>query len=382
MNALLDFTRKPQLVAESFGPDAAGESLGGSGGGLLLHEGGKLVPFFQGHVLLGPVVVRPDAEEDFAEEMAVVGRERRAIEDDGFAAMVNMLGEKRFQFSCEIALVLFRQLAEPQEGGTERGGIFFFQEREQCVANPVPGISGGGVAGIFAAGLRERGEIGQNIGAVHREERPQQGDSGRKLSGSGNSGKTADAGAPEDAVQHGFHLVVGSMCGHDKARADPVSRFGQKVVPGRASSRLQAVASGVGRLTAAADFERDVQVLGELADESLVGVRFCSPQVVIEMGGENAAFAGRSFQLHQAPEQGHAIRTAGNGDEGGYVLPGRGRESGGELGEEGGHGQSGCSCRRLCYHTEYRGGGNVASPRDYRVHVLENHEVRAGRLEE
>ena len=80
-----------------------------------MHQGGELVPFFQGHVLLGPVVDGPDAEEELAEEMAVKGSEGGAFDDDGVAAPLNVCSQKWFQLCREIGLVLFRQLAEPKQ---------------------------------------------------------------------------------------------------------------------------------------------------------------------------------------------------------------------------------------------------------------------------
>ena len=66
-----------------------------------------------------------------------------------------------------------------------------------------------------------------------------------------------------------------------------------------------------------------------VVDERLVGRRFITTQIMIEMGSDQPAPAGRLQRAH-CPQQRHAVGTPGNGQQHGDVVPCFRRPDGGQ----------------------------------------------------
>ena len=63
-----------------------------------------------------------------------------------------------------------------------------------------------------------------------------------------------------------------------------------------------------------------VEPAAELLNELLIGLRLGASEHMIYMGGDQPALA-RRFDRRKSAEQGHAIASAGNRGQHGYVFP-------------------------------------------------------------
>jgi len=86
------------------------------------------------------------------------------------------------------------------------------------------------------------------------------------------------AGAPDQVHQHRFGIVIGGVGGGDFAGKGTEKRI--PCLPGGGFQSLFAGDDGAGP-----HMEGNAVATAEILDELLVPVRFCSPEMVVEMGG-------------------------------------------------------------------------------------------------
>lgn len=175
---------------------------------------------------------------------------------------------------------------------------------------------------VFPERLPDLAQIGEDLFAVNVEERPDEGDGPAESPASGHSGESGEAGSTEDAVENGFDLIVGGMGERDVAGAASLGDFGEEAMSPVAGGRFETALRALlpqGRIEPAA-VAREAQFFCQTADKGFVGVGFGPPELVIKMGDGEAAFAAL-LERREAPQQGNAVSSPGNGCEHGDVLP-------------------------------------------------------------
>ena len=95
-------------------------------------------------------------------------------------------------------------------------------------------------------------------------------------------------------MQDRLGLIVGGMGGDDIASPQPGGRLFEELIACLPGRRFQAVAAGrAGQIEPhPADFAGHAEPPAQLDDHRLIGVRFAGAQLMVEMGGNQTAFAG------------------------------------------------------------------------------------------
>ncbi len=122
-------------------------------------------------------------------------------------------------------------------------------------------------------------------------------------------------------MQDRLGLIIGRVRGDDKACPHaPCHRF-QRGISSPACRGLDPLAVTIGKIDGGrGNFACQPQLLAKVYDESLVGLRSSTAQLMIHVGANQPSLAGLPYR-GQSAEQGDAIATSGNRRQNGQVFP-------------------------------------------------------------
>lgn len=163
-----------------------------------------------GHGLLGPAVAAPDGSETLDDES------RRTVVEETERDFVGWERQSCDAFVDELLNEFARltsRLGEAAEGGVDLGVEFVAESRQESVANEVACVVGLVVCWVVAPRLMERREVFSHFFARDREHGADDVDAVGERSLFGDSSEAGEAGASNNAMQHGFGLIVGGV-GH------------------------------------------------------------------------------------------------------------------------------------------------------------------------
>ena len=185
------------------------------------------------------------------------------------------------------------------------------EQRKQLVAHTVARNGHVAIRRVFPKLDFQLLEVFEDLGATDVEHR-----SHEPAATPVNGRQTVRTGAPEQAQQHGFRLIVARVSHRHVVGGQHVRCSFQKRVPGTPGRVLDGSPLGSGQLghIRRLDHDRPRQPLGEGAAERFVAVRRLTAQAVIQVGkpGEHNLFPAVEIEQHAGER--HRIGAARESD--------------------------------------------------------------------
>ena len=165
------------------------------------------------------------------------------------------------------------------------------------------------VAGVFPPSLANLIEVAKHIGTCEVQHWTDQLNSRRQRPAWGDAAKPSDTAAPNDAVQHGFGLVVGRVGGGDPLGSGFSGHLRQKLVSQSTGGRFDVFSGLLGNGPNVGIAQPTNVGSRERSDENRIIVAFLSSQSVVKMGKDDSP-GSRKFP--ERPKHGQAVCSAGN----------------------------------------------------------------------